>query len=415
MKGTWLRILGLLLFVGVIAVGGGWWMMRGQGGDSLPALKEAAPAPVQSAQEKGPSAEKTLLAPASNELVVPGVIEPYETVPISAKQTANITSLLVRDGSSVKKGQLLCTLDDIDIRQRIDSARLAVLQAEEALRSARERMGTEGERQRLALARAQEDLDSFHADSKLQLARAQAALTRAEKELSDAEALFTAKAVSADEVRLKREAVEEARRSLELTRSSIAAGRASREKTLAQVKLDTRLPAITEQEVEARRLALDNARTELEKSRRQQADSRIIAPVSGTVSVIPRTRNSAMTTTGSAEEKLGPGVRVFEGDPFMEIATTERGCIKIEVDETDIGRIHVGMPAKITGDAFPGRELKGEVLTIQTSGRRAGEGVSLFPVTIAIVSPLQGVKMGMTADVTLELMKATERGNTDER
>jgi hypothetical protein len=32
MKGTWIRILGLLLFVGLLAVGGGWWMMRGQAG-----------------------------------------------------------------------------------------------------------------------------------------------------------------------------------------------------------------------------------------------------------------------------------------------------------------------------------------------------------------------------------------------
>jgi hypothetical protein len=110
-----------------------------------------------------------------------------------------------------------------------------------------------------------------------------------------------------------------------------------------------------------------------------------------------------MTATGQSAEVLGPGVRVYEGDPFLEIATTEKACCHIEVDETDIGRLHIGTKAKITGDAFAGRELDGEVAVIQTSGRKAGEGVSLFPITVLITSPLQGVRMGMTADVAIKL------------
>jgi hypothetical protein len=110
-----------------------------------------------------------------------------------------------------------------------------------------------------------------------------------------------------------------------------------------------------------------------------------------------------MTLTGQSAEVLGPGVRVYEGDPFLEIASTDRACVRVDVDETDVVRLHIGMPAKITGDAFAGREFKGEVSEIQIAGRRAGRGVTLFPVTVRIVSPLDGVRMGMTADVTLKL------------
>jgi hypothetical protein len=105
---------------------------------------------------------------------------------------------------------------------------------------------------------------------------------------------------------------------------------------------------------------------------------------------------------------------VYEGDPFLEIATTERACVRIEVDETDIGRLHIGMPAKITGDAFAGRELTGRISEIQTSGRKAGQGVTLFPVTVLIGSPLKDVRMGMTADVTIKCAATRAKEKSDD-
>jgi multidrug resistance efflux pump len=47
-------------------------------------------------------------------------------------------------------------------------------------------------------------------------------------------------------------------------------------------------------------------------------------------------------------------------------------CVRIEVDETDIGRLRIGMPAKLTGDAFGGGNWRrgGEI----QAGRQAGQG-----------------------------------------
>ena len=61
------------------------------------------------------------------------------------------------------------------------------------------------------------------------------------------------------------------------------------------------------------------------------------------------------------------------------------------------------MKARITGDAFAGRELEGEISEIQITGKSAGQGVTLFPITVRITSPLKEVRMGMTADVTIRL------------
>jgi len=168
--------------------------------------------------------------------------------------------------------------------------------------------------------------------------------------------------------------------------------------------MDAETEQVSAQDLEAMRLQMRNAQTELATRQARLSDTRITAPISGTVRVIARGRSTSMIA-GEGSDVLGPGVMVYEGDPFLEIATTERACIRLEVDETDVGRLWVGMPAKITGDAFAGKELRGEVATIQTSGRKAGEGVSLFPVTVLITSPLQGVRMGMTADVTIDLTK----------
>ncbi len=405
MKGTWLRILGLLVFVATLAVGGGWWMMRGQGGSAAISPAKADTSATDTAPPASDVKSTPLPAPDRDSLTLPGVIEPYESVPVSAKLTAAIASMQVRDGSMVSKGQLLCTLESEELTRQIDSARLALIQAQETLRRARETHTNDAQRKGIALGNAERDLASFQVDSRLQLQQAEAVLKRAQRELADNQALLQAKAVSADQVRAKQDAVEDAQRSYDQKRAAAEAGMEARKKALEQAQLEARTEAVSEKDIAAYELATANAHAELAERQKRLADLRVTAPVSGTVRFIPRTRTSSMMATGQSAEVLGPGVRVYEGDPFLEIATTERACVRVDVDETDIRRLHIGMKAKITGDAFTGRELQGEISEIQISGKSAGQGVTLFPVTVRIISPLEGVRMGMTADVTIKLAK----------
>ncbi len=352
MRGIWLRILGLLVLVIGIAVAGGWWMMRGQLGNAA-TTKEAAAAEETSAKEEAP-----LPRPDNSVLTLPGVIEPYESIPVSSKLNATITAMMVRDGTSITKGQLLCVLEDTDLRQQIESARLSYLSAQEALRRSQESQGADLERKQLALRAAEKEAESGTLEGQLQLKDAEAALARAERELTDYQALYEAKAVSADDLRVKKEQAEDARSLLDQKRLAVEATALSRQRALQQAQLEMRLESVSAKQLEANRLAVESARAELDKWQRRLNDLRVTAPVGGTVRVIPRTRSSSMTASGQSTEALGPGVRVWEGDPFLEVATTERACVRIEVDETDIGRLHVGMPAKLTGDAFGGPTAK---------------------------------------------------------
>jgi len=414
MRGTWLNIIVLFVFVCALALAGGWWMMRGQGRE-VPAKVEAAAV----------SPDMSKAAPVTNPskgdvLTVPGVIEPFEAVPVSSKLSANIASLYVRDGSAVSKGQLICILDDTQIRQQMEAARAQLLQAQEALRKAEEGRSKQEpsrrlrlEKARTALEAAQRDLETFKPQAELQLKQAQVACDRADKELKEYEQLYKSKAVSLEDLKIKRQAGEDAHLNLDQQKQALDNQREAKEHALRQAQLDldqTKMECEKEefsaQEIESRRAQVRNAEAELAIRRARLADVRVAAPISGTVRIIPRGRTSSMMQTGESAQVLGPGVMVYEGDPFLEIATTERACVRIEVDEIDVGRLRVGTKANITGDAFAGRELQGEVVTIQTSAKKAGEGVSLFPVTVLITSPLQGVRMGMTADVTIDLTQA---------
>ena len=416
MKGTWLRIAGLLLFVATLAAAGGWWVIGVEHGSAVLAPEasvgaETVSPDVAEGARTAPLSEinrDALARPGMGALTLPGVIEPYESVPVSAKLTASIASMEVRDGSLVTNGQLLCLLDSNELRRQIDSARLALMQAQETLRRAREDRSNHAQRTAIALSSAERELVSCRAEGQLQLQQVEAALNRAERELADYEALYQAKAVSADQVRAKREAVEDARRNLEQRQVTVAAGLEAGRTALEQAQLDARTEAVSERDIEAYELATANAQAQLTEREQRVADLRVMAPVSGTVHFIPRTRTSSMMAAGQSAEVLGPGVRVYEGDPFLEIATTERACVRVDVDETDIYRLHVGMKATITGDAFAGRELDGEISEIQIAGKSAARGVTLFPVTVRIASPLEDVRMGMTADVTINLADDSE-------
>jgi HlyD family secretion protein len=410
MRHSGLRLLALLGFVVLVAGAGGWWMIRGSAEPPTATAPPSAKPPETAGAPVLPKADR-------DSLTLPGVIEPFEAVPVSSRLSANIAALYVRNGSQVKKGQLLCTLDDTQIRQQIEMARAALLEAQESLRKGEEKRTQEGpsrrlrlEKARTALDAAQRDLDTFKPDADLQLKQSRVARDRAEKELADYEQLYASKAVSLEDLRTKRRAAEDARLADDQQQQRLQNQREAKEHALRQAQLDydqakmeSEREEISPQEIEARRLQVRNAQNELAIRQARLADIRIAAPISGTVRIIARTRTSSMTPGGESADVLGPGVTVYEGDPFLEIAATERACVRIEVDETDVGRLRIGLPAKITGDAFKGRELKGDVVIIQTSGRKAGEGVSLFPVTVLISSPLQGVRMGMTADVTIDL------------
>lgn len=122
----WLIGLGVafVLFVTVASVGGYFFLNSPKGKELMQSFKP------------GSKAKEVRLAPVERGLLIktvsaPGVIEPETNVKISAQVSARITALPFRAGDQVKAGDVVCRLDAVDLKARVDAAnaRLAATRA----------------------------------------------------------------------------------------------------------------------------------------------------------------------------------------------------------------------------------------------------------------------------------------------
>jgi len=82
------------------------------------------------------------------------------------------------------------------------------------------------------------------------------------------------------------------------------------------------------------------------------------------------------------------------------------GDFQVDVDiyEEDIVRVEVGNPVIIELPAFPDREFKGKVISINPAEKVVNE-VVYYEVTINFLETEKGMKPGMTADIKIEAQK----------
>jgi HlyD family secretion protein len=76
-----------------------------------------------------------------------------------------------------------------------------------------------------------------------------------------------------------------------------------------------------------------------------------------------------------------------------------------DVDETDIGKVEVGMPASINADAYPDLSLDGKVLRIAPLAK-VEQNVTMFEVTTLVDNEEGLLKAGMNATVEVIMARA---------
>ena len=91
-----------------------------------------------------------------------------------------------------------------------------------------------------------------------------------------------------------------------------------------------------------------------------------------------------------------PGQNISPNDILFVLS--DRLVASVEVDETDIGKIHVGQRAMITLDAFPMEKRAGEVVKISQEGRTVSN-VVIYDVQVNTESIPSTWSSGMTANV----------------
>jgi HlyD family secretion protein len=148
--------------------------------------------------------------------------------------------------------------------------------------------------------------------------------------------------------------------------------------------------------VEEARAALAQARASLRQAeallRYQQAqlDKAVIrSPIQGVV----------LTIAQQQGETIAAG---FSAPTLITVADLKRLEVRAYVDEVDIGKVRLGLPAEVRVDSFSDRTFTGRVSKIAAAST-VKDNVVTYETTIALANPGGVLRPDMTADVTLIL------------
>ncbi|MDI3317851.1 MAG: HlyD family efflux transporter periplasmic adaptor subunit [Bacillota bacterium] len=165
-----------------------------------------------------------------------------------------------------------------------------------------------------------------------------------------------------------------------------------------------------ETQVSQQRLQVQAAQLTLQSDLDQKAKLHVVAPVDGVVTDVAVQVGDSVGQGGSAggQDAGSSGASGGSANSGGLLTIRPQGEIDLEanVSELDIGQIHVGQPATVTVDAFPGKLFQGTVSDI--AGQATSQnGVATFPVWISIQQPT-GLLPGMTGHAQIVV---TQRQN----
>jgi HlyD family secretion protein len=241
----------------------------------------------------------------SNTIRTVGIIEAPE-VNITSRILGRIAELDLLEGDSVQRGQLVCRIEDVDIRNQLAQAEGNLATVEASLRNAERTMARDKELYARHILAAQE-----HDNALATLERSQAAVLA--------------------------------------------------------------------------------ARANVNYFRDQLKDTEIHSPIAGTV----------------VSKNFEVGEWVTPGAPILTVDDLSTLWARVDLEETDLGWIHIGSPARVTLPTRPATSLQGRVMAIGQEGqyaterdvRRGRQDIRTFYVKV-LLHMGAAAKPGMTAEVS---------------
>jgi len=137
----------------------------------------------------------------------------------------------------------------------------------------------------------------------------------------------------------------------------------------------------------------DRDRLEIEKETREAiASMTLIAPISGIVLSRDTDKGSAVIPISSA----------YGGTMIMTLADVSEKHFRGDVDEADIGKVHLGLVARIYVEAYPDEPFKAKLTHISPRGREKEDIIS-FEIRTIVSDQENRLRVGMSADAELIL------------
>jgi len=281
-------------------------------------------------------------------VVATGKVTPITKVEVKSKASGIVKKLFVEYGDKVKKGQLLAQLDKDEIQAQVDQSRAALQAAEANLASSEadyERAKVDAEGPDVPLLRRQYDRSVEMAKDGVVSASA----------LDDADRNYK----------------------MALNKQNVAKAQV----TVLKAK-------IAQSQAE---MARDKAN--LAQLEEQLSYTDIVSPIDGIV----LSRDVEMGDAVSSILVLGSSATLV-----MTLGDTSEVYVKGKVDESDIGKVYLGQPARIKVEAFKDKTFYGKVTKISPMGMEK-DNVTTFEVRVSINNPGGELKAEMTANAEIIL------------
>jgi HlyD family secretion protein len=281
-------------------------------------------------------------------VVATGKVEPITKVEVKSKASGIVKKLLVDAGDRVKKGQLLAQLDKEEISAQVAQSQAGLQAAEASLKSAeadfeRAKVDAEGPDVPI-LKRAYERATGMAKDGVVSTS-----------------------------------ALEDTQKNYEMALNKQNGAKA--QVTVLKAKIAQA----------AAQVAQDKAN--LEQLEEQLSYTDIISPIDGVV----LSRNVEMGDAVSSILVLGSSATLV-----MTLGDTSEVYVKGKVDESDIGKVYLGQPARIKVESFKDKSFNGKVTKISPMGVEK-DNVTTFEVRVSINNPGGELKAEMTANAEIIL------------
>jgi len=381
-----------------------------------------------------------------------GSLAAERTQPLTFKISGTVAEVLVKEGDSVKQGQVLARLDTRDLELSLKQAQAALQVSEASLARVRKAPSKEeiaAARAAVEAARASlQDLQT--GPSEAEVAAAKAAVEAAKANLNDLKA-----GPSARDIRLADLAIAQAKNSLwglQANRDSVrampGASQGAKNQAEAQVlnaEIQVEIAQINreklndppkasvlkaaESQLAQAESALDRLTSPPRSSTLKAAESQLAQAESTLARLLsmPSPEDVAQAEAQVAQARVGVeiaqsrlndavliapfagqladwnlhvGDNVTPATPAGTLVDVSRYHVDVNIDETEISKVTIGQKVLITLDAFPDRELEGRVSKVSLLGSSA-QGIVNYSVRIDLNPTDLPIKPLMTAVINI--------------
>jgi HlyD family secretion protein len=281
-------------------------------------------------------------------VVATGKIQPVTEVEIKSKASGIIQKLPVNVGDVVRKGQVICELDQNDLLPALQQQQAALHVAEAALKTARA------------------DYEKYKVDAE---GRDVPFLKR---DMERAQKMFAGKLIAQN-------TRDDAEKNYEL---------AVQKQESAVANLGSGAAAINKAQA-----ALEQQQAALSQAQENLRNATIVSPMDGVV----LSRDSEVGTAVSSILVVGSSATLI-----MTIGDLNEVYVKGKVDESDIGKVYLGQAARITVESFKDQKFNGRVTKISPMGVEK-DNVTTFEVRVSISNEKHILKAEMTANAEIIL------------